>query len=506
MGNISLTTKEKKLSSLILALTFAFVLFYNIFIQFLSPALYEGDSYYHVAVANFIKNFGPRYEFRWAQFSTFTNSFSDKDFLFHVFIIPFLYLTNNILLAAKLAVVFYNALFLLVYAFIIRKYIPNLLAACLLLYLIFSFNFSIYFLYLRPATLANIFTILGIYFLINKKWVKLFILSLLYPLAHISFFMIIVFAVVCEAVRYILTDEFFFKNIYFATIGSLLGCFLHPNYPHNWTSIYLNAYLVPLYSIKDIGFDFGGELFSYSLKKAIIDNFALFFTFNIVLWMLFIKRIKVSLSTLMWWGCTNVYMIFSFLSNRNWYTTNVLFFIFFASYIKDWLSLKERKEALSKIRISIITYAFVFLLFIAFSYKEVTRSVRQMVTLSSSYERFGNWMKLHIPEGETIYHSSWGDSPYFICLNPKNNYFVVLDPIYMFAYSPEKYKLYTDLKKGKIDKPSEVLSKTFKVKYGFVRQKTKLSRLIKEDHTHFKVLYDDGWGIVFEVMNNEKKA
>ena len=74
-----------------------FITLYYIFLNFLSPALYDSDSYYHVAVSNLIKSYGLRYDFHWAQFSTFKYFFSDKDFLFHLLIIPFLYLSKNIL-------------------------------------------------------------------------------------------------------------------------------------------------------------------------------------------------------------------------------------------------------------------------------------------------------------------------------------------------------------------------------------------------------------------------
>ena len=60
------------------------------FIQFRAPVFFEGDAYYHAAVADFLKQWGPKYPFHWAKFSTFNGNFSDKEFLFHAAIIPFL--------------------------------------------------------------------------------------------------------------------------------------------------------------------------------------------------------------------------------------------------------------------------------------------------------------------------------------------------------------------------------------------------------------------------------
>ncbi|MBP7088781.1 MAG: hypothetical protein KBB01_05745, partial [Candidatus Omnitrophica bacterium] len=73
--------------SILILLAFSFIIYFGAF-QFTSPTFFGIDDYYHIAVANFIKNYGPKYEFRWAQLSTFKDLFSDKDFLFHILIIP----------------------------------------------------------------------------------------------------------------------------------------------------------------------------------------------------------------------------------------------------------------------------------------------------------------------------------------------------------------------------------------------------------------------------------
>ncbi|MFH1768746.1 MAG: hypothetical protein ABH858_06275 [Candidatus Omnitrophota bacterium] len=142
--------KSKLLSRIALTSVLIYLIIYCVFIQFSSPTLYGADSYYHIAATRFLKDFGPRYDFPWAQFSTFKDFFSDKEFLFHLLTVPFLYLSDKIITAGKYAVIFYNILFITVYIFILKKYVPDLLAALLLLGPFLSSVFSIYFLYLRP--------------------------------------------------------------------------------------------------------------------------------------------------------------------------------------------------------------------------------------------------------------------------------------------------------------------------------------------------------------------
>ncbi len=494
-----LNAKQKMISNFTLLFVFACILLYVIFIQFLTPVLYGYDGYYHVAVSNFIKNFGTHYEFRWAQFSTFKNFFSDKDFLFHLFIIPFLYISDNIILAGKYAVIFYNILFLVIYILILRKYLPNFLVACFLLFPFLASYFTIYFSYLRPMTLANILTILCIYFLINKKWITLFVLSLFYSLAHISFPTVIIFACTCESIRYILNKEFFLRNIYAVILGIMLGCFIHPNFPNNLLSVHLNAILVPFYSVTRAGLDFGRELLPGTTKDFFIDNVILFFSFIVVSWTAFLGKTRATLSTFVWWACTIFYLALSSFAIKYWYAFIVLFFIFFASYLKDWLGEREWKAVLPKVNTFIIIYAILAFCFMPLISKRVGNDIASYISVNTHYENVARWLKKRIPPGETIYHAYWSDSPFFIALNPKNNYLVVLDPIYMFYRYSRIYLTYRDLKKGMVAKPYIALKEIFKVNYGYVRNESPLYRQIKNDKRHYKILYEDNLGIVFGI-------
>jgi hypothetical protein len=161
--------KKISVSKSALLLAVISVLLYSVYLQFISPAFSEPDSYYHIAISNFIKQYGIRYPFTWAQFSIFKYAFSDKDLLFHLLTLPFLFLTDNLILAGKYAFVFYAASFILVYVFILKKYASDLLAAVLLILLFTSLTFASYLLQLRSMTLANTLIILGLYFLISKN-------------------------------------------------------------------------------------------------------------------------------------------------------------------------------------------------------------------------------------------------------------------------------------------------------------------------------------------------
>src|SRR6266571_4773486 len=53
------------------------------------PVLYDADGYYHLAVARAYAERGVFHTLDWARFSVMHDGFGDKEFLFHVLLIPF---------------------------------------------------------------------------------------------------------------------------------------------------------------------------------------------------------------------------------------------------------------------------------------------------------------------------------------------------------------------------------------------------------------------------------
>lgn len=481
-------------------LSAACLLTYLAFIQFVSPTFYDPDSYFHAAVTNFIKNSGFRYDFHWTQFSLFKEFYSDKDFLFHLISLPFFYLSDNLVRAGKFAVIFYNLLFILTYAFILRKYLTDFLAALFLLLPALSSTFIAFSVQFRSLPLSNILTLLGIYFMINKRLAGVFIISLLYPTAHISFFMLIPFVFICEIIRYLMNREFFLRNVYTVLIGILAGMFIHPNFPNNFLSFHLNGFLVPLYTISKLRMDFGGEFNSPLSSFAFVNNFTVFFTINFILWVSFFVKKKWHFPTLAWLACSNIYLLLSFFSNRYWYPAIVLFFIFFASYVGDLIKGTEWKKIFPKAGLVITIYLVAHLIIFPMNLKQIDEYIYFYTVNNTHYTNTAIWMKNNIPARQTIYHASWSDSPYFICFNPKNNYLNVLDPIYMFYRYPKEFLAYQNLIWGKTEKPYEPLRDIFKVNYGFTRKETPLYFQIVKDPQHFKIVYENSMGAVFKLI------
>lgn len=488
-------------SFVIFLLVFVSLTVFIAYVQFMYPSFSEADEYLHIAIARLVKNHGVHYDFPWAKFSTFKRHYSDKDVLFHILSVPFLSLSKNIIVCGKYAIIFFNTLFILSLFFILTRYVPVFLGSFLILLLYLNSPFILYITRLRPATLANIFTILGIYYLIKQRYWYLFILSVLFPLIHLSFFTIIIFAIICELIRLCLGHEFDFRNILIVSTGSLLGCLLHPNNPNNWLSIHLNAFLTSWYSFVGLRLGFGNELYSRFINQVFIGNFSIFFIIFGVLLISMKTYVRASLATFVWFACLCFYLFLSLFQARHWYTTSILSIIFFASFLHDWFLGKPRQWITKKARIIVIGFVILGAGFYFKNMRSFMLDRNLSVNVAMKYENAAYWMSLNLPPKEIVYHTNWDESPYFILFNPKDYYINVLDPIYMFYAYPEVFIRYKDLYDGKIDKPYSILKRMLHLNYGYASVRSALHGYIKNDGKHFKILYNDNYGIVFKILN-----
>jgi hypothetical protein len=190
-------------------------------------------------------------------------------------------------------------------------------------------------------------------------------------------------------------------------------------------------------------------------------------------------------------------------SNRYWYQVNILFFVFVASYVKDLLEGEQWDRYLHKINCFIMLYLTAAIIFMPLNMATLRDSLEEKSSLATHYENTALWMKKNIPPSETIYHLYWDESPYFICLNPKDNYISVLDPIYMYYSYPDVFKINQELQKGSMPNPHEIIRVVFGAKYGYIHKKyaKPLYDQIQKDPRHFKIIFNDNQGIVFEILN-----
>lgn len=490
--------QQRTYLNILIIISSLYILSIVIFLQYINPCLYEIDGYYHIRVPYFIRESGLRYNFPWAQFSTFKNCYSDKEFLFHILILPFTFIGKDFHTQARISIIFFALLLLFTFIFVQKKYVSKPILTLSILSLSLSILFLTYINYLRPKTLTITLILILLYLLIEKKWLGVFIICLLYPLTHISFPIAIILGIGVETMRYLYNKEFYIRNPLYSLLGISIGIFLHPNFPNNFGSLHFNAILVPWNTIfGNLHLDYGVEWNPTNTKIVITDFLLLFVGLFFAIIFLITKKTKIGFHTIAFFFATSFFSSLSMFSLCYWYFTYPVGLIFLSMFFSDYL--RDKSNLIKNIFLCAIGIVLILKAFIIKKQDSIPVEFIGHIERNSHYESMANWMNEHIPPGEIIYHTSWSDSPYFICLNPKDYYLTMLDPIYMYYYSSNIYNLYNNLSNGFCDKPARILRKVFKSRYGYTHRSYGLYNQIK-NHKGFKILFEDDYGAIFKLL------
>lgn len=473
------------------------------FVQFWTPTLYGADGYLHIRMAEFIRDHGLRYDFHWAKYSVFAKNFADKDLLYHILLIPFASLFPNMFLGAKISAIFFSAVFLFVFFRMLRIYSIKPLIPLFLLLVLLSDRFFYLFCWPRQMILVIALTIMGIHFLINERLLRVFIVTFVYCLGHVSGPYMIAYALLVETARFFNGGRFNIKILAGTGLAIVAAYLIHPNFPNNILVFYLNSIMVPLYSVK-WGLELGAEFFPISSRDYLLSYPFMVLSVISIFFVAVCLRPKAALRTQVFLLISSVYFVFSFLSQRYIAQGYPLMLLTTASCVKDYFESETGRQTSARLRFlfrSAITLTCVLAVcYGIFMYKNLRDFAFTSNIFDSHYEKVGNFLKEKAPEGEIIFHANWSDSQYFIGVNPDNDYFVTFDPIYMACYDRRLYDLYRDVSFGRTKDPYDILKNVFKVNYGYVG-KNYFSGLIEQirKDPRFKILGEDGLGVVFKL-------
>lgn len=463
--------------------------------QFSTPTLYDADGYLHIRMAEFLRDFGPRYNFHWARFSTFNGNFADKDFFYHVILIPFTYF-KNIFFGVKIAAFIFAVLLFLSFYFILRRYADKIILPFFLVCFLFSSHFLEAISSPRPLTIAILINLAAIHFIINRKYALIFFTGLLYSLIHVTSPLMILYALIIEAVRFYDKKEAYPKTVLFSFLGVAAGFLIHPNFPNNLLVFYLNSILVPLYTIKTGVLELGAEFFPLNTRDYLLQYPMIIIGVISIIYIAISKFPKPRFETKAFMALGLVFFILSFTCQRYLSHGYLIMLAAFSCYASDSM---QAKWHVKKSALAILCFLIIALGVNAFNGIRYNALISRVI--NGHYEAAGRWMEKNIPAGELIFHTNWSDSQYFIGLNPKNDYFVTLDPVYMYNKDPELYKIYRDVSFGKTSDPYNALKDKFNVKYGYAGKNyfNGLVEQIRKD-SRFTILAEDNFGIIFKLM------
>ncbi len=474
------------LSCLVVFLIF-FILFYKA--QFSFNHLLGLDAYYHIKQAWLIRTCGVEKavkNFSWLQCNILKDYPGDIWFGYHLFLLPFTF--GDLIFGAKLSSVFFNSLLFLAFFWVLKKFKVKYAFFWTASLLLVSNGLNFRLLMARPYILSILFSILGFYFIFQKKYLGIFILSLLYSFTTAEAPLIIFIAFSLTALEAVKLKKLNLKPLIFTLLGFFLGLIIRPDFPNNLFLLYHQIFDVLFLRLKDVNLNFGNEL-KYPFSGRVKDNLYLFLAIELpLLWIvikfLLKKKKNIPLLHLFLFLLSFFFMILSFKSLRfieYWMPFSILFFAIWCNSIlgpgiskaiKDVKDFKNHHPALvdkkithfhqrsyrilrtalfkfEKRFIKYLTLTALLFLVIYFSFYKII--VFSMLTPEEdhlyleSIREGAFWLEENTPLDSVVLNFKWHSFTFLFFYNHHNYYCNGMDPTFMYVKNPKAYWKWNNL-------------------------------------------------------------
>jgi hypothetical protein len=209
-----------------------------IWAQFSFEGLYDGDSYFHTRASQQLREHGVRKEFPQTGFSTWKESYSDKDFLFHALLIPFCGDGKDLVGGGKMAVAVFDVALLITLAVTLVRLRIRFAPLWILLLLGTHIVLLRRLMSVRPHLLGMTFLLLEIVLVLNGRWKTLFFVSAFHLLGHSSFVLLPGLLLAQFLAHLLRRKPLPWKACGAGILGLCLASLLHPYFPNNLTLAY----------------------------------------------------------------------------------------------------------------------------------------------------------------------------------------------------------------------------------------------------------------------------
>ncbi|MBU0765970.1 MAG: hypothetical protein KJ607_14180, partial [Bacteroidetes bacterium] len=458
------------------------------------------DGYYHIKIAYLMRRLGFISEFKWAHFSLWNEHFSDKEFLYHIYLIPFTFF-SDLTTGAKLGTVVLAGAGLTSFYAVLK--LNRIKYAWFWLFLLCASGG--YFLYRanvpRPQVLSIFLLIWAVHFILNKKKILLAILCFIYTYSYTAYHLPLVLAAIVYFYQLIFEKENDWKTPVTALCAIIAGMLLSPFFPNNLTMFYLQNFYI-LWKGTGGGPDLhmAGEFSPMSTYNMLVVNmavlipyFAAFFT------ALFSPEKTGKTAKALFWLSLSL-IILTFLSKRfaEYSVPVTLLFcaFFFSPYLENLSVRKSLKPLKGKL------FALLFIAGMAFLF--INSHINLIPEFSNvkppGLRGAALYLLEHTDDDELVFTADWDDAPELFYFNHKNRYFVFLDPNFMYFYNNRIWEKWDSLSNGRMgNKTCEMLKSDFGIRYGVATSDFSGLRQIIAKDPKAEIVYKDSYAYVFRI-------
>ena len=222
------------LGTALLALTWVYVGFTLLSFQFWRDDLTENDSCYHVAMAQVIREHGITRRFEWTELSIWKDRYSDKEFLFHLALVPFCGGgPEDAIRGGKVFIALLGLGVFVGFSLMLRSHGVPAPWIWTLVLLVASGHWLVRLTMIRPHVLSIGLALLALHFLLRGRWKPVAILGFAYSWSYAAPHLMIAAAGVIAVSRWALEREWDWKPLAGAAGGVGVGMVIHPYFPNN---------------------------------------------------------------------------------------------------------------------------------------------------------------------------------------------------------------------------------------------------------------------------------
>lgn len=448
-------------------LAWLFLLFMGL-VQFATPDLPGNDGFYHIKMAALMRTEGLKPEFRWLPLTILNaGEYYDHHFLFHAALIPFTF--GDLRLGAKWAAVIFACLaFLVIWRLLDKQQVP--FAPLFALGLLAVSEAFIYRMSLtRAQSIALLFMVLGLHWLLSGKHRRLLPLAFVFVWTYNGFPLLLAVAGAYVAAVWLIERRFDLRPLLYTGIGIAAGLILNPYFPHNL--FFIIRHILPKI-LDPTAISVGNEWFPYTTTQILENSPLALLAFASGALALGLARQRMDVRTATTFLLTCLFALMLYQSRRfiEYFPAIALIFAAFAwapligrPVAADLFSTGEWRGLLAVRTRAVLPSLLGVVLLLAGIRANLTAS-QESLRASKSYTLYAGasaWLQANTPAGSRVFQTDWDDFPRLFYYNTHNTYLVGLDPTYMQQFDEALYDRWVAVTRGEVAAPSAVIATEF---------------------------------------------
>lgn len=472
-------------------------------IQFATDHMLSRDGYYHARYANLLPSRGLSRSFEWTRWSFWRNHFSDKEFLFHVWLAPWCRNEKTMVSAAKFAAWMLAGLVVAGFGFAMRATAvraPPLWALALA-------GSGSHFMYRLAECRAHVlsigFFILGTALLLNRKWKWLALCGFLYAWSYAAPHLLVCIAAAHLVATWVHDGKPEWRGLAAAAAGVMAGLLLHPYSPNSlhmwWVQ---NVVVLKQTWVGGTNLTWGDEFDPVPTRSLVTESTGVFISLVLgsVLSVVAARSQRLSSRTFsllfIAFACFGLYCLSGrfieyFAPAAIWLLASVASDLFDADRLAaTW---KSRPAALS------LGIAAAAALLVATHVRTMSRTVDEAKKVKGPMMAgAAQWTRANLPKDANVGHFNWADFVQLFAYDPDHRYINGLDPAFMLVRDPARIQYWERVRTGKTPLDPAEFAATFETDVLVVTKEVPFQVRICENAL-LDVLYEDSNSVVYRL-------